>query len=136
MDTLARGVHVDLLEGSAGDGVLERRVGTTDADRTGANVWFASTRQGVLGAVFRPVGDERGPPVLTLVFATPDGDTTAYTPTRRPYRPIHTNWGDGEDEVARSAAWRLALTEAVQVGDGSWAQELLEARRPEVGPTP
>lgn len=136
MDPLAWDVHVDLADGSADDWVLERRVGTTDADRTGANAWFASMGNGVLGAVLRPVGEDPDPPVLTLTFATPDGDTTAYVPTRWPYRLIHTDWGEGDDEVALSVAWRLALTEALQAGDTSWAQELLEARRLEVRPTP
>lgn len=134
VDPLAWDVDVALADSSSSQWSLERVAGTTDADATGANAWFASEGHGVLGAILEPTASDPEPPVLRLTFTTPEGAHVVRVPARLPVRLIRTRWGEGDDEVALAVAWRLALVAALQDGDADAVERLLDERRPEIGP--
>jgi len=127
---LAWGVGLDLHPDSEAHWVLERRVGTTDAEGLGANALFASTHHGILGAVLRPVRDDPPPPRLVLTLDTPAGEVAGSVASLVPRRWITTDWGEGDDEVALAVAWRLALRDAIEAGDEEEVAALMAERRP------
>lgn len=136
---LAWDLDLQLSEASRAHWTLERHVGATDADGTGANALFASRHHGVLGVVLSAAGAPDAtavPPVLELTLQTPVGDVVAGVASRVPYRLIRTDWGEGDDEVALAVAWRMALVDAVSAGDADRLADLLAKRRPEVVPAP